>query len=82
MTSIYRKGILLEKIMKHLKMTKLKRYSLQQFRLSCGLCALTTHLHQSRVCGKGVGSGLFPSDSLQSEIYEFIEIAQIDHTTV
>ena len=60
MTSIYRKGILLEKIMKHLKTTKLKRYSLQQFRLSCGLCALTTHLHQSRICGKGVGSGLFP----------------------
>ena len=37
---------------------------------------------QSRICGKGVGLGLFPSDSLQSQSYEFIEIAHIDHTMV
>ena len=34
-------------------------------------------LNQSRICGKGVGLGLFPSDSLQSQSYEFIEIAHI-----
>ena len=27
---------------------------------------------------EGVGLGLFPSDWLQSQLYEFIEIAQID----
>ena len=32
---------------------------------------------QSRMCGKGVGSGLFPSDSLQSQSYDFDEIAHI-----
>ena len=39
-------------------------------------------LYQSRICGKGVSLGLFPSDSLQSQLYEFIEIAHIDHTMV
>ena len=38
--------------------------------------------NQSRICGKGVGLGLFPSDSLQSQLYEFFEIAHIDHTMV
>ena len=38
--------------------------------------------NQSRICGKGVGLGLSPSDSLQSQFYEFIEIAHIDHTMV
>ena len=38
--------------------------------------------NQSRICGKGVGLGLFPSDSLQSQLYEFIEITHIDHTIV
>ena len=33
--------------------------------------------NQRRICGKGVGLGLFPSDSLQSQSYEFIEIAHI-----
>ena len=33
--------------------------------------------NQSRICGKGVGLGLFPSDSLESQSYEFIEIAHI-----
>ena len=35
------------------------------------------NVNQSRICGKGVGLGLFPSDSLQSQSYEFIEIAHI-----
>ena len=35
-------------------------------------------LNQSRICGKGVGfKGLFPPDSLQSQLYKFIEIAHI-----
>ena len=34
-------------------------------------------LNQSRICGKGVGLGLFPSESLQSQPYEFDEIAHI-----
>ena len=38
--------------------------------------------NKSRICGKGVGLGLFPSDSLQSKLYEFIETAHIDHTMV
>ena len=33
--------------------------------------------NQIRICGKGVGLGLFPSDSLQSQSYEFIEISHI-----
>ena len=32
---------------------------------------------QSRICGKGIGLGLFPPESLQSQSYEFIEIAHI-----
>ena len=36
----------------------------------------------SRICGKGVGLGFFPSDSLQSQLYEFIEIAHINHNMV
>ena len=36
--------------------------------------------NQSRICRKGVSSSLFPSDSLQSQLYNFIEIAHIDHT--
>ena len=36
--------------------------------------------NQSRICGKGVGLGLFPPDWLQSQLYEFIEIAYINHT--
>ena len=38
--------------------------------------------NQSRICGKGVGLCLFPSDSLQSQLYEIIGIAHIDHTMV
>ena len=38
--------------------------------------------NQSRICGKGVGVGLFPSDSLQSQLNELFEIAHIDHTMV
>ena len=30
-----------------------------------------------RICGKGVGLGLFPSDSLESQSHEFIEIVHI-----
>ena len=33
-----------------------------------------SRLNQTRICGKGVGLGLFPSDSLQSEPYEIDEI--------
>ena len=33
--------------------------------------------YQSRICGKGVGLGLFPSDSLQSQSHQFIGIAHI-----
>ena len=33
--------------------------------------------NQSRICGKGVGLCLFPSDSLQSQSYEFIGSAHI-----
>ena len=33
--------------------------------------------YQSHICGKGVGLGLFPSDSFESQSYEFIEIAHI-----
>ena len=33
--------------------------------------------NQSRICGKGVGLGLFPSDSLKSQSFEFIEVAHI-----
>ena len=33
--------------------------------------------NRSRICGKGVGLGLIPSDSLESQSYEFIEIAHI-----
>ena len=36
-----------------------------------------TSINQSRRGGKGVGLGLFPSDFLQSQLYEFIEIAHI-----
>ena len=43
---------------------------------------LKTKLYQSCICGKRVGLGLFPSDSLQSQLYEFIEIAHIDHNMV
>ena len=31
--------------------------------------------NQSRICGKVVGAGLFPSDSLESQSYEIDEIA-------
>ena len=34
-------------------------------------------LNQSRICGKRVCLGLFPSDSLESQSYEVIEIAHI-----
>ena len=34
-------------------------------------------LNQSRICGKGVGLGFFPSDSLQSQSHQFIGIAHI-----
>ena len=33
-------------------------------------CRSHIHLNQSRICGKGVGLGLFPSDSLSFESYE------------
>ena len=33
--------------------------------------------NQSRMCGRGVGSGLSPSDSLESQSYDFDEIAHI-----
>ena len=39
-------------------------------------------LNESRICGKGFGLGLFPSESRQSQLYEFIEIAHMDHTMV
>ena len=39
-------------------------------------------IDQSRISGKGVGLGIFPSDSLQSQLYEFIEIAHMDYTMV
>ena len=29
------------------------------------------------MCGKGVGSGLFPSDSLESQSFDFDKIAHI-----
>ena len=32
---------------------------------------------QSRICGKGVGLGLFPSVSLESQSYEIDEISHI-----
>ena len=35
------------------------------------------NVNQSRICGKGVGLALFPSDSLQSQSYQFIGIAHI-----
>ena len=34
-------------------------------------------INQSRMCGKGVGLGLFPSDSLKPQSYDFDKIAQI-----
>ena len=34
-------------------------------------------INQSRMCGKGVGLGLFPSDLLQSQLHELIENAHI-----
>ena len=34
-------------------------------------------VNQSRICGKGVGLGIFPSDWLQSQSYQFIGIAHI-----
>ena len=34
-------------------------------------------LNQSLVCGKGVDLGLFPSDSLESQSNDIIEIAHI-----
>ena len=46
--------------------------------LGCWRCMKKPN--QSRICGKGVGLGLFPSDSLESQSYEIIEIAHIDHT--
>ena len=39
-------------------------------------------MNQSRICGKRVGLGIFPPDSLQSHLYEFIDIAHIYHTMV
>ena len=36
--------------------------------------------NQSRICGKGVGLGVLSSDSLQAQLYNFTEIAHIDHT--
>ena len=41
------------------------------------LAGFMSSLNQSRTCGKGVGLGLFPSDSLQSQSYESIEIARM-----
>ena len=35
----------------------------------------TSFENQSGICGKGVGLGLFPSDSLESQSFELIEIA-------
>ena len=34
-------------------------------------------INRSRICGKGVGLSLFPSDSLESQSCEFIEITLI-----
>ena len=39
--------------------------------------SVTTLENQSHICGKGVGLGLFPSDSLQSQLYEIIKIPHI-----
>ena len=33
----------------------------------------TKNFNQSRICGKGVGLGLFSSDSLQSQLYYGVE---------
>ena len=33
--------------------------------------------NQSRICSKVAGLGIFPSDSLQSQTYEFIEITPL-----
>ena len=38
---------------------------------------LVSRYNQSRICGKEVDLGLFPSDSLQSQSYQFIGIAHI-----
>ena len=46
------------------------------------LARSASKINQSRICGKGVGLGLFLSDLLQFQLYEFIEIAHIDHTMV
>ena len=43
-------------------------------RLYCEIVGIANH---SRICGKEVGLGLFPSDSLQSKSYQFFEIAHI-----
>ena len=34
-------------------------------------------MKKSRKCGKGVGLGLFPSDSLESQSYHFDKISHI-----
>ena len=34
-------------------------------------------INQSRICGKEASLGVIPSDSLESQSYEFIEIAHI-----
>ena len=47
-----------------------------------GFVGFLEKVNQSRICGKGVGLGIFPSESLQSQLYEFIEIAHIDHIIV
>ena len=51
---------------------------LHLFSLTRGSNAWYLVYNQSRICGKGVGLGLFPTDSLQSQSYEFIEIAHIE----
>ena len=47
---------------------------------SCGInvvFSVRTNVTHSHICSKGVGLGLFPSDLLESQSYEFIEIAHI-----
>ena len=39
---------------------------------------LILNKNHSRICGKGAGLGLFPSDSVKSQSYDFDEIAHLN----
>ena len=54
------------------------KYIIDQPELSNSKAMIIRHVrNQSRICGKGVGLSLFPSDSLESQSNEFFEIAHI-----